>query len=193
MMTTNVRVVYVRKRNAKLCKTKLIEANRLDERYQMILVDNNTSTETATNFDGCITIPIIDDTDYRLLAGFAEGFGYEVCPYSSKMLGSRRQVITTASGSTVDDLTLVQLTILGITTSTPQQKPLPDYLVNKIQQLDLDICPKQLEVLGDDRTIILPLNAFEGETFVSLLYKIHHFHNKEADIHVNGTNMQRIL
>mmetsp|Transcript_4519 Transcript_4519/g.8345 ORF Transcript_4519/g.8345 Transcript_4519/m.8345 type:complete len:517 (-) Transcript_4519:1596-3146(-) len=180
-----IQVAYVRKENAKIAKTQLEKAALLDKRFRMVPA---TSTEDVDNIEeqkGWIAVPILHGAENQIKQEpwdvLVEGFGHQMCPYSSKMIGSRGHVVETSSGSV--DLTLIQMTILGLESSSLPStaiSALPNHLVEAVRKLNVNICPRQLELFGDDRTIILPPQAFEGQEFLSILQEARQFQTCKA-------------
>jgi hypothetical protein len=166
-----VKVAYVRKEEAKKVKTILEKAKLLDKRFRMAPAD--AAAAAAPNAQNWIAIPVVSSVEVNLEQDplkdvKVEGFGYQICPYSTKMVGSGRRLVESSSGSMVDNLSMAQLVILNMSLNTSSE---PDnYVLEKVQKLDKDVCPRhQLEVFGDDRTLIIPTLAFQGHEFVSLL------------------------
>jgi tRNA G37 N-methylase Trm5 len=158
-----VNVVYVLKRNAKAAKSALEAAKFLNKNFRMI---------PATN-DDCIAVPVsdtFDSTKDGLWKEFVEKSGSQVCPYSTAVLGSRRQFTQTSNSHL--ELTLVQQAILrtvqAVSSGTTLEYATEDF-IDRIEKLDPSVCPKKLEIFGDDRTLVVPPHSFEGEEFQSLL------------------------
>lgn len=215
-----VRVVLVRKENAKKVKAMLEETSFLDKRFRMVPSSSSfscSSSATGRSSDGHhIAIPIIDvgvfgddHSSYfdattpapvtdenkstfsppNSIKDLIDGMDYQWCPYSTKMLGSqRRLIIGTSSGRSIEqqDLSLIQLAILNMTVPTTTsssssststattntfQQQLSDELVQQVMDLDPIICPRRLEIFGDDRTVVIPPGAFIGEVFMGMLRK----------------------
>lgn len=176
-----VKVVLVRKENAKRVKTTLEGAALLDKRFRMVPSSASSSSSSGGGPDGLIAVPVVEEFDHidccfpGIDDAMIEAVDHQLCPYSTKMLGSRRQVVETSSGKAIQDLSLVQLVILDMVPPSSlsdvgaSSTPLSDEFVEKVIDLDSIVCPRQLEIFGDDRTIIIPPGAFEREDFVELL------------------------
>ena len=204
-------MVYVRKEHARTVKNYLKYQKLLDDRFRMLpaalgseilVVENDTKA--------FIAIPVRDEFDEEKtslcdsngsnlsLASLISGVGYQMCPYSTKMLGNGR-ANQIASGKTVaEKFSLIQSVILGITLTNDQQRGLESldpFIVERVLKLDSTVCPGSrkrqcLEIFGDDRTVVVPPGAFEGEEFISILRDVHRAHNQKHNTHDNNTPQQ---
>jgi hypothetical protein len=160
-----VKVLYVLKRNAKPTKNALEQAKLLNKNFRMAPPDPNVA---RPNLEDCIAIPVVKEFDGSVQGSwnvFVQSSGVQICPYSTSVLGSGRQVSGTSNIGD-EDLTLVQQAILeailsfSSTTQTSQHD-----LRKRIRSLEPTVCPKKLEIFGDDRTLVIPPHAFQGDGF----------------------------
>lgn len=160
-----MKVLYVLKRNAKPAKNALEEAKLLNKNFRMAPPDPSVA---GLNLEDCISIPVVKEFDGSVLGSwnyFVQSSGVQICPYSSSVLGSGRQVSGTSNMGD-EDLTLVQQAILETllsflsTAQTSQGQ-----LRKQIRSLEPTVCPKKLEIFGDDRTLVIPPHAFQGDEF----------------------------
>jgi hypothetical protein len=172
----DVQVVYALRRNAKLAKKALEQAGFLNKNFRMTAV---VGDDLPANLRDCIAIPVVKEMDTYQDGPWSEFIvdsGLQVCPYSTSVLGNHRPVAGTANNG-YTDLTVVQQAILGtiqsLVTSSNESKASSSYssdqLVERIQALTNMECPKKLEVLGDDRTLVLPPLAFASDEFQALI------------------------
>jgi hypothetical protein len=164
-----VNVVYVLKRNAKPTKNALKHAKLLHKHFRMAPPDPNVA---GPNLEDCIAIPVVKEFDGSIQGSwndFVQSSGIQICPFSTSVLGSGRQVSGTSNMGD-EDLTLVQQAILetilpfSSTTQASQHE-----LRKRIRSLEPTICPKKLEIFGDDRTLVIPPHAFQGDAFESMM------------------------
>lgn len=139
-MSSKVKVVFVEKCNAKLVQDILQSGKLLNKECRMV----STS-------DGLVAIPVlnIDQIDCS-----SEGWSDKVvrrgeyeCPYSTKKLGNGRISLDS-------NMSRVQQSLLN------WLKDDQGKIKAHILSLDVKVCPKKLEVMGDDKTLVLPPNAF---------------------------------
>ena len=165
-----VRVVYVNRTAAKQVKNRLEADGMLHRDFRI----------TNGGAEGGVAVPImIHDEAYeaRLLSsGFegVQGFGVHICPYSSAVLGNRNRLRRYNVSDSDERLTLVQSGLVRAMASFLAENGAsgPDSdLVRKIRTLSVEVCPLKLELLGDDRTVVVPLRAFDRHnvSFCSLL------------------------
>ena len=141
-------IVHVLKRHAKSVKTSLEHDGLLDKRFRMTQVEGDHSD--------WIAIPIIalpDTTSAMILS-----HGRQFCLYSTSKLGNNKNQI-----SSDHHLTLVQHALLlflngGMTQNTSDTQ----HWIHSIQGLDNRVCPRTLEVIGDDRTLVIPRYALDS-------------------------------
>lgn len=160
-----VKVLYVLKRNAKPTKNALEQAKLLNKNFRMAHPDPNVA---GPNFEDCIAIPVVKEFDGSVQGSwdnFVQSSGLQICPYSTSVLGSGRQVSGTSNMGD-EDLTLVQQAILETILSSLSTVQTPEHELRKrIRSLEPTVCPKKLEIFGDDRTLVIPPHAFQGDAF----------------------------
>ena len=106
-----VKVVYVRKEHAKTAKSRLLEAKFLDDRFRMLpafaAIDKSVEIGVDVDLNALIAIPVYEEFDREICAldksdndndnelessvssvPMLVGVGYQICPYSTKMLGN---------------------------------------------------------------------------------------------------------
>lgn len=166
-----VRVVFAERRAAKQIKTRLEEGGMLCRNFRM----TTTSTE-----DFVVAVPIVEDATYDdkvlLAIDGVRGFGSYRCPYSSAVLGNSIRLRRPGGTNNDERLTLVQEGLLRAISSflavNSLSKASDDLdLTRRIRSLTAETCPVKLELFGDDRTVVIPLRAFDPDdaTFTSLL------------------------
>ncbi|VEU38935.1 unnamed protein product [Pseudo-nitzschia multistriata] len=156
-------------------------------------------SEEGNCFDGIVgSMTASDDKDNsectdgsRSASHFSSilvGVGYQTCPYSTKMLGNSRanrqklrnsNINSTAVSCTtgiMESLCLSRSVILEDVSENCDQNGniSSNSIFDRVLQLDSTVCPGSrrrplLEVFGDDRTVVVPPDAFEGEEFRSIL------------------------
>jgi hypothetical protein len=147
-----VKVVYVSKRDAKLVKSHLEAKGKLNKSFRML-------PATSSERKDCIAIPYLREESApefieNLDSALVLGFGTQLCPYSSAVLGSNRQA-RVSSDKSAPTLTLVQQALWGalIDEKTLATK---EEILQRILTLNRTICPRKLELVGDDNTVVLP-------------------------------------
>ena len=180
-----VDVVFVKKKNAKVAKQALEAQNFLNKDYRMC-----PPPSTLSYHEDCIALPVLDTLDIDSFLntennGVAKDtiadIGRQVCPFSTKMLGNNRNSLeTSASGQ---KLTLVQQAIVNTIKILMMAEQTNDdsdkiwikekerTMIEDIQNLDLNCCPTKLEFFGDDKTLVVPQNSFEGTEFDNIMFK----------------------
>lgn len=157
-----VPVVYVSKQHAKIIKVSLEKEGLLNKNFRMV---------PAKGLDSCIAIPVIDsyhDKQAGDWIDFVVSVGMQNCPFSTK-LGNRK---TASLGRAEMSYTLVQQAILKVMENVGPNTALDsDNVVLKLDALGSVVCPKKLATFGDDRTLVVPTGAFEGDPFFTLLTK----------------------
>jgi Met-10+ like-protein len=138
-------------------------------------------TNDDTSHDETSLRHVINSVLYPLNIIF--DFGKQFCPYSSTVLGNRNQIsrscqLLNSIGETHQQqktlsLTLVQSGVIKaflmfldhsrVSTSTLHEARvnLVRQLENETRKLHLNTCPKSLQYFGDDKTIVIPLKAFD--------------------------------
>ena len=143
-------VLYVMKSDAKYVKELLENANRLNKEFRMVRAS-----------DDLIAIPVTQQLttseENDVWSNKVVTYGDHECPYSTSRLGNGRLDIN-------KDLTLVQQGLWNFLKQDLSTLPF-------IQQLNTQTCPKKLELLGDDRTLIITRKGFciEDASFRSLV------------------------
>ena len=163
-----VDVIFVPKRKAKVVKSILEAEGLLEKDFRMIPADPEIAGD-------CIALPVKDEfrkVEKGTWSDLIQGSGKHFCPYSTAILGNRLNLatcITTKHGNS----TLVQQAILQtvqkLSTVNGKSSVDDDVVIGNVKKLELSVCPKKLEVLGDDRTLVVPPLSFEGEDFLSIL------------------------
>jgi Met-10+ like-protein len=120
----------------------------------------------------------VDDRTRNLLLD-VEGWGWLYCPYSTSYLGNHvhrtpgKMPCYDSDDDIVHQLTLVQNALLQAIQATcasafgsqsNSQAVLDrDECCNKIQQLSIGACPHNIEMLGDDNTLVIPRKALDDQ------------------------------
>lgn len=153
--------MFVLKRNAKHVK------NELEKQDNVLHKDFRMTPAVSVEWKECIAVPIIKDSGYTpsFEAGVIMGYGRQYCPYSTSLLGNH-QHRTPRTGhetnSSSSNLTLVQRALLSTADVFRPGSYTDDLLVTTVESLSLVLCPKKLEKLGDDNTLVVPRRAFDG-------------------------------
>eukprot|EP00980_Cylindrotheca_fusiformis_P022372 scaffold9262_cov107-Cylindrotheca_fusiformis.AAC.1 len=183
-----VKVICVLKKNAKLVKTALEEANLLNKNYRMV---------PSQEWPDCIAVPVLhhgipvengDDRQQQLSwTKWIEHESEQICPYSTSVLGNfgqlqqqQQQQQQKASADATSNSGGGDAAAVAQQPMTPSQQAIydtirnmstnhPDHnndilILQKIQELHPSVCPKKLEVFGDDRTLVIPSTAFQGSS-----------------------------
>lgn len=159
-----VKVAVVAKADAKKIKTQLEHLGRLNRGFRMI----PCCTASSGNKEDCIAIPVLltEEEDAAFLEAMESSL-LEMrllhCPYSSARLTQQHQLCSTQPNiSGKSNFTLVQRALFETCQahSTAEQPEIAIQL--SIQSLGRSSCPRSLEVLGDDRTLVLPKMALNG-------------------------------
>ena len=166
-----VKVVYVRKSNAKALKMALEQAQLLHKSFRMTKASNN-AMEGGRGGE-MIAIPVSDMFDRSAKDGswlaYIETCGFQECPYSTSVLGNR-SLVTYTKEEGDSQLTAVQQalvrTILSLGCEESQDEK---QITEMVRNLGRVVCPKTLEIFGDDRTLVIPPLAFYGEDFESAI------------------------
>ena len=201
------RVVYVRKEHAKVVKDYLKECQLLDNRFRMLPAARGSDIIVVQNdVSAFIAIPVLDGFDEKMSHGdvidsglvnsLIAGVSHQICPYSTKLLGNgqtnhyRMSRNLDASTQQADCLSLIHLVILDIAPVVANADidiskaslAFDQTIINRVLQLDSIVCPVSrrrqfLEIFGDDRTVVVPPGAFEGDEFLSILRDVARMHN----------------
>jgi tRNA G37 N-methylase Trm5 len=167
-----VNVVFVMKKDAKAAKNALEASGLLNKDFRMVPVTADLNQETPSH--DCIALPVSDDAfamDNAMEGGWKHmtvSTGRHVCPFSTKVLGNRRELSHAPVGG--EKLTLVQQAIVRTVAALRDRdgsnnQASEDKMIGDLQRLDRSICPIKLEFFGDDRTLVIPQNSFEGKEF----------------------------
>jgi Met-10+ like-protein len=143
-------VIYVAQRNAKLVKELLAKKDYLNKDFRMV-------PALAENDLIAIPVKLGFYKDESAWGDMVVGTGEQECPYSTAKLGNSRV-------SVQHDLTRVQQALWNWLKKDATIK-------EKVLQLNANVCPKKLELFGDDRTLIIPRKAFslDDDTFRSMV------------------------
>lgn len=151
-----VRVVYVDNAAAKQIKNRLEADAMLHRDFRM------------THGNDCVAIPIVNDATYEgglSIEKGVQGFGLHFCPYSSAILGNGNRLRRCNETSGDERLTRTQIGLLRAISNFLDDNETSKGVNSEMPQLivalkNSDICPTRLEVFGDDRTVVIPLRAF---------------------------------
>jgi len=160
-------VVYVLQRHAKSVKTAMEQDGLLDTRFRM--------TRGKCGGEECIAIPI--KARPVNASAMIIHHGRQVCPYSTSKLGNNKLQLK-------NNQTLVQQGLLNYLITLHSQRASScadewqETCFNKILELDIRICPRKLEFIGDDRTLVIPRHAFDvnHKDFADLLQHTQDLH-----------------
>lgn len=152
-----VHAALVLKKNAKIAKMEMEAAKMLNKDYRMIAVNENY-----------IAIPVNDNfletISEHKWKDLIEEVVSKVLPYSTKILGSSRR-----GRQSHLDINPSQRAILETIKILKPYGLEENLIIDRIKKLDQLVCPKKIEVLGDDRTLVISREAFDGEDFDSIL------------------------
>ena len=164
-------VLFVDKKDAKRTKTILEDVGLLNKDYRLTPSTNTTS-------DGCIAVPLINESVETQVTSILsdeitiQGYGMQICPYNTALLGNSNQIrplinnasTTSTKKNTIQ--TLVQSAIIQAfkvffdSSEDIVQNHLSE-VEDKLLLLDNNTCPTTLQYLGDDKTLVIPLRAFD--------------------------------
>lgn len=171
-----VAVLYVEKRTAKQIKVALESSDELNKDFRMGVVTEKGQHENT------IAVPVREMKDAYSTWNGVVGHGTAFCLYSSAILGnhagriaqSQRNKTSTTSSSHIERSLLVSAKEIGLLMSGEGEDHQSTHLLSRIGTLDLAVCPKKLEYLGDDRTVVLSRKAFslDETSFVAFLESI---------------------
>jgi Met-10+ like-protein len=181
------RVVFVVSHAAKTVKTHLENDHMIRRDLRLTTVRNNVDADNGMLTVVVIAVPllVLDEAyESKLLAemknGVVRGFGYYKCPYSSATLGNHN-VLRRQNGEEHARLNLVQTGLLQavkeflrenqslMTQSSDATAIAASSLERHIESSSSDFCPTKLELMGDDRTVVVPLLAFQNSASLSTL------------------------
>lgn len=165
-------VLYVESRNAKTVKVFLEQQCILNREFRMARADALSPGHTK-----CISIPVLEYEpsieQEHVFKKMVVAKGMQFCPYSSAMLGNHRLALQTQNTASMGHtrLTRIQQALLQALVLIRNKDNSKEDIVEKITKLDAVVCPKKLELLGDDKTLVIPRRAFSTEdaTFYALL------------------------
>lgn len=177
-----VHVLFFDKIDAKNIKNKLEENGFLNKEFRMTTCSSNEL------YIGCIAAPLVLDVDESIInslfleTNVIRGFGIQFCPYSTSSLGNHTTVRSLTRKQTPSDkasITLVQSGIMKAFSEFLNQNKIVVNISRNISDILIEIeenllelnqisCPKTLQYLGDDKTLILPLKSFDIERDVAV-------------------------
>lgn len=162
-------VVYVDRQYAKAAKNELEAKNILNRSLRMVVSKDN---------DQWIAVPVASEVDSLQLSVPILGRGIYECPYRT----SKHHYSNGAGTNETSSLTPIQAILVNIQSDNENlvigsQVPVPgevntrdtQSLMSKVRTLSLSCCPLTLEVLGTDRTVVIPLKAFGMEELGGVL------------------------
>ena len=167
-----VDVLYVLCRHAKTVKVSLEKEGLLDKQYRMTRPSGADASLQDTS--SCIAIPVTKECLEKEgdWSPMILSMGRQYCLYSSSVMGNNKNKQTTSNLSS--ELSTIQKALLtSLIQCSPQENSLKleSEIVQRIKGLSLMTCPKKLEVIGDDQTLVIPRRSFRKEhdqDFVSL-------------------------
>lgn len=190
-----VKVSFVSKKNAKTAKHLLDDRGFLRKDFRMVPAvaavatcdnpqvykSNNTIKHTVDS--SWIAIPIVESEaslSYASTLPEIEATGYQWCPFSSKILGNgnttlaltKQSICRDGDATIAGNLSLIQLVILHLEEYPSCENGIDPSLLKCVHRLGPTICPKRLERFGDDRTLVIPPLAFQGDEFDVLLQQV---------------------
>jgi hypothetical protein len=160
-----VRVIYVSRQDAKRVKNRLEKNGSINKDYRMTPCTERDNKEGGED-ESLIAIPILEDFTQELLeeVDFSlHGSGVQFCPYSTAYLGNHllRKPQQGANSDSVD-LSLTQRalwnvcrTLLSKTKTEDSNGRSPEDLLEQIRSFPPSVCPKRLEILGNDRILVI--------------------------------------
>ena len=170
-----VRVVLVSRQQAKQIKNRLEKDGKIQRDFRMCAA--HLATPLSEMKEDLVAIPIISDESYEqtvlLTIEGVHQFGVQNCPYSSALLGNGnlgRRLCNSNRGSESyqqPHLNTIQTALVRAISNFLSDKGTKSglnrtSLIEKVTLLSPDICPTKLELLGDDRTVVIPMNAFHN-------------------------------
>lgn len=167
-------VVFVDKKDAKTAKNRLEENELINKDFRLTPVSSLQEMK-----QDCIAVPLPSDTiELEVQSALCKyvtilGFGKQYCPYSTSILGNHNQIRCPSSASTDQHtITLVQSGVLKAfsmflnrnrSLSHDKNQSHLILLEERMRLLDAISCPKTLQNLGDDKTLVIPLKSFDIE------------------------------
>ena len=151
-------VVFVRRHFAKKAKEWLEERHVLDKRFRM-------TPSLSEDQKDSIAIPVRIDANAGFTFSSCDGFlatGRQFCPYSTSVLGNNQLPLTPKTKDLIGDEIEASSPVEHAICKAIQQL-LPSCsepeIWTQIRTLSPKCCPKRLELLGDDRTLVIPRQA----------------------------------
>mmetsp|Transcript_12408 Transcript_12408/g.34419 ORF Transcript_12408/g.34419 Transcript_12408/m.34419 type:complete len:499 (-) Transcript_12408:2257-3753(-) len=170
-------VVLARRHCAKDLRDFLDSQKVLSKDFRMVPSKENgdaIAIPVCGNF-----LSVIAESSHEGVLGTSEEF----CPYSTSVLGNQKRKQTTAAAAR--PVSPLEQALASATqkfwnemNATGKDEA---YVLGELALLDSKICPKRLELLGDDRTVVLHPTAFslDETAFNELLVKMG-FHSDES-------------
>lgn len=185
-------VLLTEKKNAKAVKVALEKEGALNKSYRLSSISSSLSSFNSYSLNGLplsdiiehstrfIAIPIHDHfiqgrTDHKenkqLAFNLVVGHATQVCRFSSSVLGNaNRQLELTSNNS----LNFVQNVLLqAILTYQPSSDK--GSILKVVEKLPTKTVPHKLELMGDDRTLVIPsraLNSASDSIFEEMLHNL---------------------
>ena len=182
MMKSITCVIVANKRHAKVIKNALEQESLLDKDYRLSKIDAATFSNfkpvgnhinvlpdhILSESSGFISVPIHEDSIEQVLKldnimGFIVGYAKQSCSFSSSVLGdAKRQVAVSSNNS----LNLVQNILIQSILKHQEEsnmKCIKDTVIGQISKLPKTCTPPKLELMGDDRTLVIPLRALNPD------------------------------
>ena len=153
-----VTVLYVSRTDAKRLKNLLEQKGLLNKDFRM------APAATSEEWKDCIAVPIIKDSLEILNLDGVLGCGVQFCPYSSSLLGKHLQRTPRKQKGDSSSRTLVQLALWNTCEafrSRSASSLTKEKIWEIIQTLNIAVCPRNLELLGDDDTLVIHRRAFD--------------------------------
>lgn len=167
----SVAVLFVEKRHAKQVKTSLEHNEEINKDFRMVPADGD--------WQDMIAVPVRELKAEHLNMKGVVGDGTFFCPFSSSLLGNHvGRSAKISSRNSEKPCTLIEQALLANLKRYDLFNGDDDddgtRCLERIRALDLSICPKKLEYLGDDRTLVLQRKVFslEESSFVSFLESV---------------------
>ena len=166
----SVSVLFVEKRHAKQVKTTLERNEDINKDFRMVPADGD--------WQGTIAVPVRETKAEHLSMEGVLGDGTFFCHFSSSLLGNHVGRSAKNSGRNAEEPhTLIEQALIANLKRHDLFKGGGDDVrdrLERIRALDLSVCPKKLEYLGDDRTLILQRKVFslEEAAFISFLESV---------------------
>ena len=163
-----VSVVYVVKRDAKTVKNALEKHGWIDKSFRMTAaIDQAEILQGDVSYTGCLAIPVLETYYGEANTASGEwkrlvvGNGKQQCPFSTSVLGNpqKRHALQAATDQGGDWCPLMQALLQTVQICFRNDNGDDHVAINwkeHIQRLDSAVCPSKLELLGDDKNLVLP-------------------------------------